>query len=146
VSGDVPLVDGDRDRLSDVVYHLAQNAIKFNRPGGQVKIACQSAPEYVVVEVSDTGVGIPEAKLATMWEDFTQAADPLRRGVEGLGLGLPLVKYVVTAHGGQTWANSEEGRGSTFGFSIPIKSAHHTPQPLTVPRRDGRLGALVSKS
>jgi signal transduction histidine kinase len=65
-------------------------------------------------------VGIPADKLPTLWDDFSQMADPLRRGVEGLGLGLALVKYVVTAHGGEVWADSEPGAGSTFGFHIPL--------------------------
>jgi signal transduction histidine kinase len=70
--------------------------------------------------VQDTGVGVPSDKLPTLWEGFTQMADPLRRGVEGLGLGLALVKYVVNAHGGQVWAASEPEAGSTFSFQIPL--------------------------
>jgi signal transduction histidine kinase len=71
--------------------------------------------------VKDSGVGIPADRLPDLWEGFTQMADPLRRGVEGLGLGLALVKYIVRAHGGRVWANSEEGVGSTFGFEIPLE-------------------------
>jgi signal transduction histidine kinase len=120
VSSPLPQVYGDRDRLAEAMYHLTHNAIKFNRQGGTVTLACRAAPEDVIFEVSDTGVGIPPDKLPEMWKDFAQLADPLRRGVEGLGLGLPLVKYVAKAHGGQVWARSQLGQGSVFGFRIPF--------------------------
>jgi signal transduction histidine kinase len=111
---------GDKDRLGDAVYHLVHNAIKFTETGGEVWVRCRSADHSIRFEVQDTGVGVPEDKLPTLWEDFTQMADPLRRGVEGLGLGLALVKYVVNAHdGGDVFAQGEEGVGSTFGFEIP---------------------------
>jgi len=115
----LPIVYGDRDRLTEAIYHLLHNAIKFNRSGGSVFLSCRAASDDVVVEVTDTGVGISPEKLPEIWKDFTQLADPLRRGVEGLGLGLPLVRYVVRAHGGQVWARSQPGQGSTFGFYIP---------------------------
>ena len=115
----LPVVYGDRDRLTEAIYHLLHNAIKFNRSGGSVFLSCRAASDDVVVEVTDTGVGISPEKLPEIWKDFTQLADPLRRGVEGLGLGLPLVRYVVRAHGGQVWARSQLGQGSTFGFYIP---------------------------
>jgi signal transduction histidine kinase len=118
----LPAVQGDRERLSEAIYHLVQNGIKFNREGGTVTIACRAGLEDMLVEVSDTGVGIEPEKLPEMWKDFTQVADPLRRGVEGLGLGLPLVRYVVKAHGGQVWARSQPGQGSVFGFRIPMKA------------------------
>jgi len=145
IAEDLPLVDGDRERLSDAIHHLVHNAIRFNRDNGSVKLTCHPAPEHVVIEISDTGVGVPQEQLPQMWEDFTQMADPLRRGAEGLGLGLPLVKYVVKAHNGQVWGRSQVGQGSTFGFSIPIRSAFHEPTPLVERHRDGRLGALVSR-
>ncbi|MBS1245584.1 MAG: multi-sensor signal transduction histidine kinase, partial [Chloroflexi bacterium] len=115
----LPIVYGDRDRLTEAIYHLLHNAIKFNHSGGSVFLSCRAASDDVVVEVTDTGVGISPEKLPEIWKDFTQLADPLRRGVEGLGLGLPLVRYVVKAHGGQVWARSQPGQGSTFGFYIP---------------------------
>jgi len=117
----LPSVQGDRERLAEALYHLVHNAIKFNRVGGTVTLSCRAAPEELLVLVSDTGVGIEPEKLPDMWKDFTQIADPLRRGVEGLGLGLPLVRYVIKAHGGQVWAQSEPGLGSTFAFRIPLE-------------------------
>jgi signal transduction histidine kinase len=112
---------GDKNRLGDAVYHLVHNAIKFTEAGGEVWIRCQNTDRRIRLEVQDTGVGVSNDKLPTLWEDFTQMADPLRRGVEGLGLGLALVKYVVNAHGGDVFAHGEEGVGSTFGFEIPLR-------------------------
>jgi signal transduction histidine kinase len=125
VPGVLPSVFGDRERLAEAIHHLVHNAIKFNREGGTVTLSCSVVSEDMIVEVSDTGIGIEPEKLPDMWKDFTQIADPLRRGVEGLGLGLPLVRYVVRAHGGQVWARSEPGQGSVFGFRIP-KDARQT--------------------
>jgi signal transduction histidine kinase len=118
--GTLPAITADGERLGDVLYHLGQNAIKFTGQGGLVTICVWTEMNRLMVEVQDTGVGIPADRIAGLWEGFTQMADPLRRGVEGLGLGLTLVKYVITAHDGQVWASSEEGVGSAFGFHIPI--------------------------
>jgi signal transduction histidine kinase len=97
-----------------------QNAIKFTEPGGEVRVGCQTTDHSIRFEIQDTGVGVPADKLPALWDGFTQMADPVRRGVEGLGLGLALVKYVVNAHGGDVFADSEEDVGSTFGFEIPL--------------------------
>jgi len=116
----LPTVRADRDRLADAIHHLVHNAIKFTPEGGEIWLRCRVDARSLLFEVKDTGVGIPADRLETLWEGFTQMADPLRRGVEGLGLGLALVKYIITAHGGRVWAESEEGVGSTFGFAIPL--------------------------
>jgi signal transduction histidine kinase len=121
----LPQLQGDADRLSDAIYHLVQNAIKFTQPSGKVWLQCESTPTSLRFEVQDTGIGIPANRLPDLWEGFTQMADPLQRGAEGLGLGLALVKYVITAHNGEVWAQSEAGVGSKFGFEIP----HQGPQP-----------------
>jgi signal transduction histidine kinase len=123
ISEPIPSIRGDRRLLSKAIHQLVHNAIKFNRPNGQAKITCRLANKHIVFEVVDNGEGIPDDKLQNIWEEFTQVADPLRRGVEGLGLGLPLVKYVVSAHRGDVWALSEVDIGSTFGFSLPVESA-----------------------
>jgi signal transduction histidine kinase len=117
----LPTLNGDRERLGDAVYHLAHNAVKFTGASGQVWVRCGAEDGALHFEVQDTGAGVPADKLPSLWEGFTQMADPLRRGVEGLGLGLALVQYVVNAHGGQVFAHSQQGVGSTFGFEIPLR-------------------------
>ena len=111
----------DKGRLGEAIYHLAHNAIKFNHKGGKAHVSCWATETDIVLKVEDTGTGIPSEKLPLIWEAFTQAADDVRRGVEGLGLGLALVKFVVDAHGGEVWASSQPGTGSTFGFRIPYQ-------------------------
>ncbi len=123
-----PPITGDRDRLADAVYHLMHNAIKFTEKDGKVIARCWAKDDRLHFEVSDTGVGVPPERLPTLWEGFAQMADPLKRGVEGLGLGLALVKYVVTAHDGEVYAESQQGVGSTFGFRVPLAG----PKPRVV--------------
>ena len=109
----------DPARLGEAMYHLVHNAIKFNAPGGSVQISCWPTDTHVVFRVEDTGEGIAPENLAGIWDGFAQGADDVQRGVEGLGLGLALVKFVVEAHRGEVWASSTPGQGSTFGFRIP---------------------------
>ncbi len=116
----LPLVWVDRERIAEAIHHLVHNALKFTPPQGQVTVSCAADENLVSLRVTDTGVGVSPEKLQTIWDGFSQSADSLRRGVEGLGLGLALVKYIVTAHGGEVWAFSRVGEGSTFGFRIPL--------------------------
>ncbi|MBN1933681.1 MAG: GAF domain-containing sensor histidine kinase [Anaerolineae bacterium] len=120
VAGDLPLMLVDKDRLGEAMYHMVHNAIKFNHEGGSVSVSCRTQDGSVRFEVQDTGCGIAPDQLPTIWEAFTQTADSVNRGVEGLGLGLPLIKFVTQAHGGTVWASSEVDRGSAFGFNLPI--------------------------
>lgn len=116
----LPRLRADHDRLADAVYHLIHNAIKFTADGGEIRIRCRATTEHLTFEVEDTGIGIAPETLPGLWEGFAQLADPLRRGVEGLGLGLTLVKYVVGAHNGDVYAKSIPDVGSTFGFTLPL--------------------------
>jgi signal transduction histidine kinase len=127
VPANLPPLQGDPERLSDAVHHLVQNAIKFTGTGGEIWVRCRVEDSRLVFEVEDNGVGVAADKLEGLWEGFAQMADPLRRGVEGLGLGLALVKYIVTAHGGQVFARSEVGEGSTFGFRLPMTGPGDVP-------------------
>ncbi len=128
----LPPMHADRARVGDAVYHLVQNAIKFTGPNGTVTARCWAKDGSLNFEVKDNGVGVPPDKLDGLWEGFSQMADPLKRGLEGLGLGLALVKYVVIAHNGETWAQSTgvAGEGSTFGFRIPLGGSR-PPKKLT---------------
>jgi two-component system phosphate regulon sensor histidine kinase PhoR len=115
---DLPAVRGDKDRIRQALVNLVHNAIKFNHPGGSVTMSTKASGEFVIVSVSDTGVGIPEEELPHVFERFYKADRARTRG--GSGLGLAIAKHIVQAHGGSIWAQSEEGQGSTFSFSLPI--------------------------
>ncbi len=122
LSSRLPKIQADSRQLTEAIYHMVHNAIKFNHENGWVRVICWPTETHVVFKVEDTGCGIPADKLPTLWDGFTQAADGLKRGVEGLGLGLALIKFVVQTHGGEVWVNSQVGQGSTFGFRIPINA------------------------
>ena len=111
-------VQGNAERLLQVVSSLLDNAIKFNRPGGHILVTAREDNGLVTVEVTDTGIGIPADKLDEVWEPFYQVDGSTTRRYGGMGVGLALVKEVIEAHGGVVWVRSAEGRGSTFGFSL----------------------------
>jgi len=113
----LPNIMADRNRLEQVLVNLIHNAVKFNRPGGSVTLNVESIPGGVRCAVRDTGLGIPAESLARIFERFYRV-DSSRTG-SGTGLGLSISKHIVEAHGGRIWAESDEGRGSSFFFEIP---------------------------
>ena len=113
----LPEVRADTARLEQVLVNLIHNAVKFTRPGGEVLLSADVEGEFVRFSVCDTGVGIPEEDLPRIFERFYKA-DRARSG-GGTGLGLSISRHLVEAHGGRIWAESTEGRGSTFYFTIP---------------------------
>lgn len=121
----LPAISVDREALRQVVMNLVGNAIKFTREG-RVDVELASAERDgrcrgIVLSVSDTGIGIPKAELANIFEPFRQVEGSSAREFEGTGLGLAIVKGQVEAHGGRIWVESTEGRGSTFGVELPIE-------------------------
>jgi PAS domain S-box-containing protein len=117
---DPPAILCDEERIYEALRELVDNAIKFTPNEGKVTLGCWIADNQLHFFVEDSGPGIPSDKLNFLWESFSQMADPLRRGREGLGLGLALVEYVVRAHRGEVFATSQIGTGSNFGFRIPL--------------------------
>jgi two-component system phosphate regulon sensor histidine kinase PhoR len=115
---DLAAVRGDGDRIRQVLVNLVHNAVKFNRLGGSVTISTKVDKKSVIVSVSDTGIGISKEEIPHVFERFYKG-DKARTG-GGAGLGLAIAKHIVEAHGGNIWVHSEEGKGSTFGFSLPI--------------------------
>lgn len=119
----------DRKRLSEAVWHLLHNAIKFTKAGGQIVVHAREEEGTVFIAVKDTGVGIPPEQQTIIWESFAQLSDALRRGVEGLGLGLALVRYVAAAHGGNVVLHSTPGVGSVIGFWLPLSAINEEAEP-----------------
>lgn len=117
VSGDLPPVLADRRRLSQVLTNIGDNAVKFTPPGGRIQIRAEQIDAMVRVSVQDTGPGIPRSEMDYLFDRFWQGRAHDSRG---LGLGLTIAKGIVEAHGGRIWAESIEGAGSTFSFTIPF--------------------------
>ena len=115
---DLPVISADRERLRQVVVNLIHNAVKFNLPGGSIKITTSSSENSIDVEVSDTGIGIAKNDLPHIFERFYKA-DKSRSG-QGSGIGLAVAKHVVESHGGEIRAQSEEGKVTTFTISLPL--------------------------
>jgi|SRR5271157_334498 len=111
-------VRADPPRLAQVLVNLIHNAVKFTRPGGEVVLSAQAEGEFVRFAVRDTGVGIPPDDLPRIFERFYKADRARSSG--GTGLGLSICRHLVEAHGGRIWAESEEGVGSTFYFTLPL--------------------------
>jgi two-component system, OmpR family, phosphate regulon sensor histidine kinase PhoR len=109
----------DPTRLEQVLVNLIHNAVKFTQPGGEVVLSARALGDMVCFAVKDTGVGIPTDDLERIFERFYKA-DRARSG-GGTGLGLSIARHIVEAHGGKIWAESVEGEGSTFFFTIPQK-------------------------
>ncbi len=113
----VPDIWADRDRLLQVFENLIGNAIKFTDPGGLITVGAAQSGEAVRIWVANSGTAIPAEHLPHLFDRFWQARKTGRRGA---GLGLPIVKGIVEAHGGRVWAESATGRGNKFTFTVPL--------------------------
>ncbi|KIG12433.1 Two-component hybrid sensor and regulator [Enhygromyxa salina] len=132
---EIPRVVVDADKIQQVLINLISNAIKFNRPDGCVIVRAELAPmrrpfeedffgeetaDALRVTVSDTGIGIPEDQLSRIFDAFYQVDASSTRQHGGAGLGLSIVRKLIEAHGGEAWAESIVGAGTTFHFTLPI--------------------------
>ena len=113
---DLPRVNADEPRIEQVLVNLIHNAVKFTRPGGEVALLAEAGEGVVRFAVKDTGVGIPADDVPRIFERFYRV-DKSRAG-GGTGLGLSISKHLVESHGGQIWAESTQGKGSTFYFTL----------------------------
>ena len=117
----LPLPWADEDRIRQITQNLLVNATKFTPEGGTITLRAKEQNGSLVVEVQDTGYGIPEEEQKRLFRPYhRQIGD--REHLSGLGLGLALCKNLVQLHGGRIWVVSQEGKGSTFAFAIPINS------------------------
>lgn len=115
---DIASVEADQMRIEQVLTNLVTNAIKFTPVTGSVTLSALDMGEHVQVSVQDTGIGIPEEELARVFERFYQVDGGAARSYRGAGLGLTICKFIVEYHHGEIWAESREGEGSTFHFTL----------------------------
>jgi signal transduction histidine kinase len=120
LSADLPLGKGDDQRLTQVLLNLVGNAIKFTE-NGEISITTKTEGGSFLVSVSDTGSGISEENLKTVFKEFHQIDGSSTKQKGGTGLGLSIAKKIIEMHCGKIWATSEVGKGSKFYFSIPIR-------------------------
>jgi PAS domain S-box-containing protein len=142
-------INGDPNRLQQVLWNLLSNAIKFTPKGGNVQVILRRVNSQVEVSVSDTGQGIHPDFIPQLFNRFTQADASSTRRHGGLGLGLAIVKHLVELHGGSVRASSPgEGQGSTFTIRLPLSIVRqHTPLERTVkPRADAAAADAEAES
>ena len=113
----VPDIPGDWDLLFLATYNLVDNALKFTRPGDTVEVRASDDRTHVIIEVADTGPGIPEDELPYVWKELYRGQGA--RGIPGSGLGLALVRVIVERHGGQVTLRSRSGQGTVVTIRLP---------------------------
>ncbi|AIM16531.1 MULTISPECIES: cell wall metabolism sensor histidine kinase WalK [Neobacillus] len=116
-------VEIDEDKLTQVLYNIISNALKYSPEGGQVTFSVEERGKWMVVSVSDQGMGIPKKSIGKIFDRFYRVDKARTRKMGGTGLGLAIAKEIVDAHGGNIWAESEEGKGTTISFSLPYERA-----------------------
>jgi len=134
----LPLIEGDALRLTQVLQNLLNNAIKYSPFGGQIivrlmprsldnptwppriRMKLDDVSSWIVVQISDQGIGIPEDQIGRVFERFFRAKNTVQSDVAGSGLGLSVCEGLIKAHGGVIWAESEWGEGATFSFALPV--------------------------
>jgi PAS domain S-box-containing protein len=132
LAGGIGTIDGDADKLTQVVSNLVSNAIKYSPRGGTVTLATARQSGEAEVRVSDTGLGIPADAMDSIFERYARHDAKDRELIKGTGLGLPVVRQIVEMHSGRVWVESEIGKGSTFHVVIPVRRPRGGTQPEAV--------------
>ena len=114
-----PVVEGDSSKIQQVFYNLIDNAIKYTPAGGDVRVELGENARFAIIKVSDTGIGIPQADIAHIFDRFYRVDKARSRETGGTGLGLSIVNQIVQLHGGQVSVQSVEDKGSVFTVTLP---------------------------
>lgn len=117
-------VQADRDRISQVIINLVSNAVKYTPEGGKIRITLSNSADSAVFSIRDNGIGIPEEELPYVFERFYRADKSRNRNTGGSGIGLAIVKSIITAHGGTVDVDSGIDAGSNFMFMLPRSPGH----------------------
>ncbi|HEX7155115.1 MAG TPA: ATP-binding protein [Thermoanaerobaculia bacterium] len=134
VPNETKVVQGDRDRLEQVLGNLLENAVKYSPDGSEVFVTVDDRGDNVVTAVCDRGIGIPADELGQVFERFHRGRQVSSTNYGGLGLGLYITKQIIERHGGGIWVESKEGIGTTFYFALPVAPVGAiVSQPAAVP-------------
>jgi signal transduction histidine kinase len=117
----LPKAKVDIEKIRLVIQNLLENAIKYTKTGGEITVSLKNVENRIQFSIKDTGVGISRDQQDRIFTKFFRAANVVRMETDGSGLGLFIAKNIVEAHGGRIWFESEEGKGTTFYFDLPIK-------------------------
>ncbi|MEH7883412.1 cell wall metabolism sensor histidine kinase WalK [Bacillus sp. JJ1609] len=116
---DAMFVEVDEDKITQVLYNIISNAMKYSPEGGTITFRTKEMEDKITISISDEGVGIPKDNLDKIFDRFYRVDKARTRKLGGTGLGLAIAKEMVNAHGGRIWANSVEGKGTTIFFTLP---------------------------
>ncbi|MET3318007.1 UNVERIFIED_ORG: two-component system sensor histidine kinase VicK [Peribacillus simplex] len=114
-------VDIDEDKITQVLYNVISNSLKYSPEGGQVTFRVRASDGFIVVSITDQGVGIPKNVIDKIFDRFYRVDKARARNLGGTGLGLAIAKEMVVAHGGKIWAESVDGKGTTVFFTLPYE-------------------------
>ena len=117
---------GDRDKLTQVLANLLNNAVKYSPNGGEIVVSTRVEGSAAHLVVRDHGMGIPNEALESIFERYGRVESRATRYIRGTGLGLPIVRQIVQLHGGTVWAESTVGEGSVFHVTLPLASPSST--------------------
>lgn len=118
----LPLVSVDVEKITLAIQNILDNAVRYTPKGGQVTISLAYGKKEIECSISDNGVGIPKNQQKRVFQKFFRGTNVVRKDTEGTGLGLFIAKNIIDAHGGKIWFSSEEGKGTTFYWTLPINS------------------------
>ena len=129
----LPLIEGDRDLLFIALQNLVANAVKFSAPGDTVEVRASEDGSWVLLEVADTGTGIPEDEIGEVWHELARGR--AARSIPGTGIGLALVRVIATRHGGHVAIRSRVGQGTVVGIRLPVRARTETAPAVAEPRQ-----------
>ena len=121
ISKEIPELLADQEQITEVIENLLNNAIKYSKKKGKVKILATMKEKKVYVEIKDTGLGIPEEDQKYIFRKFFRSKNAIKHQTQGSGLGLFIIKSIIKAHKGKVGFSSQMGKGTTFWFTLPIK-------------------------
>lgn len=119
IDPNVENITGNQFSIQEVLYNLLMNSIQYTHPGGDINICAKDQNSHILIEVIDTGVGIPEEEQELIFNEFYRGSNVKKFSKSGTGMGLSIIKQIIIRHGGNIWVSSKIGEGSTFSFTLP---------------------------